>query len=225
MPSRKAARAGLPFGPALFFVLLVQSLGAQPVERRTAEQLAVAERQCSSAAEALARSAISEVSAMWTFVACGNSGAGFLAARWSGPMEDSAVVNALVFNSRRMHDARVSEAALAALQNRANPLEIRIAALEVIIAHIEPDLWVEFGPIGTLVFQPLPGDTARARSAEHVPFSAGRPPMMLTRGGIPVTEATRQRLKQALRVLSRGPDDHYLLLAIAALPRLVDAQK
>ena len=224
MPSRRASPATLHFVIPLLLVVLAPVPSAQPVERRSAAQVAVAEQKCRAASAALARKAATEVDAMWVFAGCPDSGAAFLAARWRRPLDDSSVVNALVFNSRRMHDARVSEAALAALQNRGNRLATRIAALEVIVAHIDPDLWVEFGPVGTTVFTPLSGGASEVRSEDRVQLSLGRPPMMLTRGKIPITEATRQRLKQALRVLGQGPDDRYLLLAVASLPSLTDSK-
>jgi hypothetical protein len=141
------------------------AIAQQPIERRTAAQLQRAEEQCRSAAASQERRAISDVAAFGYYMACGDSGASRLAAHWGGIRDSSAVLAALVESSQRMHDERISDAALAVLQDKRRPTSVRVAALRVVTAHIQPDLLVEFGPIGKTVGH-LPGQAA-TQGAEY----------------------------------------------------------
>ncbi len=213
-----------PFLIALCAVSALSAWGheivAQPVEGRTAEQLAMAEQGCRETATALERKAVTEVHALWTFVTCGDTGAALISERWKRPVTDPEVLHALHWNSRRMHDSRVSHAALEALRNAVNPDPMRVAALEVIAAHLWPDRWIDLGPIGKVVYAPFPGQTAPAFIAErdeYVATGTGRPPMMLTRGKLPVTDQTREVLTASLREFGRATSDRYLRTAIRTL--------
>jgi hypothetical protein len=47
----------------------------------------------------------------------------------------------------------------------------------------------------------------------------------VTRGKVEVTEAVRERMREALRVLERAPDDRYLIMAVKEARAMIDRGK
>ena len=151
---------------------------------------------------------------------CPDAGGELLAAKWRNPPRDSATLDILAASSKRLKDARVTEAALAAASNRSNNRAQRTKALEVLVGQV--GVYLTFGPIIQQGEKNL--QTGETKMLDMVSASR-REGVEFVNGAMPVTAALRSQIVETLRSLELQQDDQYVKLAAKRAREIIQVAK